>query len=113
DATGLGADFLRERFPGITAACAARGIDWTREPVPVTPAAHYAMGGIRTDVDGRSTVRGLFAVGEAACTGVHGANRLASNSLLEALVFAWRAAAALDTPWLPLEVPARPVPAVT
>ncbi|HWH98283.1 MAG TPA: L-aspartate oxidase [Pseudolysinimonas sp.] len=96
DATALGADFLRTRFPGITAACAERGLDWTREPVPVTPAAHYAMGGIRTDIDGRTTLPGLFAVGEAACTGVHGANRLASNSLLESLVFAWRAADALD-----------------
>lgn len=96
DATALGADFLRTRFPGITAACAERGLDWTREPVPVTPAAHYAMGGIRTDVDGRTTLPGLFAVGEAACTGVHGANRLASNSLLESLVFAWRASDALD-----------------
>jgi L-aspartate oxidase len=110
DATALGAEFLRERFPGITAACAERGIDWSREPVPVTPAAHYAMGGVRTDVDGRSTLRGLYAVGEAACTGVHGANRLASNSLLEALVFAWRAAAALDSAWVPLDVPVRPAP---
>jgi L-aspartate oxidase len=95
DATGLGADFLRTRFPGITAACSARGLDWTREPVPVTPAAHYSMGGIRTDLDGRTTLPGLVAVGEAACTGVHGANRLASNSLLESLVFAARAADAL------------------
>ncbi len=104
DATGLGADFLRSRFPGITAACAERGLDWTREPVPVTPAAHYAMGGIRTDIDGRTTLPGLFAVGEAACTGVHGANRLASNSLLESLVFAWRAADAIDLPGAALEV---------
>lgn len=102
DATALGADFLRSRFPGITAACADRGLDWTRKPVPVTPAAHYAMGGIRTDVDGRTTLPGLFAVGEAACTGVHGANRLASNSLLESLVFAWRAADALAAPGSPL-----------
>jgi L-aspartate oxidase len=102
DATALGADFLRTRFPGITAACAERGLDWTVEPVPVTPAAHYAMGGIRTDIDGRSTLPGLLAVGEAACTGVHGANRLASNSLLESLVFAWRAADALDVAGSPL-----------
>jgi L-aspartate oxidase len=102
DATALGADFLRARFPGITAACAERGIDWTVDPVPVTPAAHYAMGGIRTDIDGRTTLPGLFAVGEAACTGVHGANRLASNSLLESLVFAWRAADALDVVGSPL-----------
>jgi L-aspartate oxidase len=105
DATALGADFLRTRFPGITAACAERGLDWTREPVPVTPAAHYAMGGIRTDVDGRTTLPGLFAVGEASCTGVHGANRLASNSLLESLVFAWRAADALDVAGASLRVP--------
>jgi L-aspartate oxidase len=103
DATALGADFLRTRFPGITAACAERGLDWTVTPVPVTPAAHYAMGGIRTDIDGRTTLPGLFAVGEATCTGVHGANRLASNSLLESLVFAWRAADALDAPGSPLE----------
>jgi L-aspartate oxidase len=105
DATALGADFLRSRFPGITAACAERGIDWTVTPVPVTPAAHYAMGGIRTDTDGRTTLPGLFAVGEAACTGVHGANRLASNSLLESLVFAWRAADALDVAGSPLALP--------
>jgi L-aspartate oxidase len=104
DAAALGADFLRTRFPGITAACAERGLDWTVTPVPVTPAAHYAMGGIRTDIDGRSTLPGLFAVGEAACTGVHGANRLASNSLLESLVFAWRAADALDVAGSPLEL---------
>lgn len=104
DATVLGADFLRTRFPGITAACAERGLDWTVDPVPVTPAAHYAMGGIRTDIDGRTTLPGLFAVGEAACTGVHGANRLASNSLLESLVFAWRAADAIDLPGAELEV---------
>lgn len=104
DATALGAEFLRERFPSITAACERRGMDFTREPVPVTPAAHYWMGGVRTDLWGRTSVPGLFAVGEVACTGVHGANRLASNSLLESLVFAWRCAAFLResenaTPW--------------
>jgi L-aspartate oxidase len=92
DATGLGASFLAQRFPTIDAACRARGLDWSRTPIPVTPAAHYWMGGIRADVWGRTSVPGLFAVGEAACTGVHGANRLASNSLLESLVFAWRCA---------------------
>ncbi len=100
DATGLEAahhpGFLEERFPSITRVTREHGFDWTREPVPVTPAAHYWMGGVRTDLDGRTTLRGLYAVGEAACTGVHGANRLASNSLLESLVFAWRAADALD-----------------
>ena len=97
DATGLGRQFLAERFPGITRVCEQNGYDWAAQPVPVTPAAHYWMGGIRTDVEGRSSLPGLYAVGEAACTGVHGANRLASNSLLESLVFAWRCADALGT----------------
>ena len=92
DATALGAEFLTARFPTIDAACRRFGLDWSQQPVPVTPAAHYWMGGVRTDEWGRTSVRGLFAVGEVACTGVHGANRLASNSLLESLVFAWRAA---------------------
>lgn len=105
DAKSLGADLLTERFPSVSRLVAAHGYDWAREPVPVTPAAHYWMGGIRTDVDGRTTVAGLYAVGESACTGVHGANRLASNSLLESLVFAWRAADALDGPQRPLELP--------
>ena len=99
DATGLGRDYLTERFPGITQTCLDSGIDWAVEPVPVTPAAHYWMGGISTDLFGRTSLRGLFAVGEAARTGVHGANRLASNSLLESLVFAWRAADVLDAPF--------------
>jgi L-aspartate oxidase len=80
------------RFPGILALCLARGIDPRRDLVPVTPAAHYMMGGIVTDLVGRSSVVGLYAVGEVARTGVHGANRLASNSLLEGLVFAERVA---------------------
>lgn len=92
DATALGGRHLHERFPTIDAALQAAGIDWAREPVPVTPAAHYAMGGIRTDLDGRSTLPGLLAAGECARTGVHGANRLASNSLLEGAVFGARAA---------------------
>jgi L-aspartate oxidase len=95
DATAMGAEFLRERFPTIDEACRVRGLDWSKEPIPVTPAAHYWMGGVRTDVWGRTSVRGLYAVGEVACTGVHGANRLASNSLLESLVFAWRCAGLL------------------
>ena len=95
DATALGKEFLAERFPGITRVCAQNGFDWSEQPIPVTPAAHYWMGGIRTDVEGRASLPGLYAVGEAACTGVHGANRLASNSLLESLVFAWRCADAL------------------
>ena len=96
DATTLGAAFLANRFPVIDRAVRASGIDWSREPVPVSPAAHYWMGGIVTDLDGRTTVPGLYAVGEVASTGVHGANRLASNSLLEGAVFGARAARALD-----------------
>jgi L-aspartate oxidase len=95
DATALGADYLAERFPTIDAACRRLGLDWSQRPVPVTPAAHYWMGGVRTDLEGRTSIPGLFAVGEVACTGVHGANRLASNSLLESVVFAWRVAALL------------------
>jgi len=93
DATGITG--LRARFPGIDALTRAAGLDWTREPVPVTPAAHYAMGGVLTDLDGRTTLPGLWAVGEVASSGVHGANRLASNSLLEGAVFGARAAAAV------------------
>lgn len=85
---------LRRRFPAAAAACAAHGLDPAATPVPITPAAHYHMGGIAVDHDGRSSVPGLFAGGEAACTGAHGANRLASNSLLEALVFGERVARA-------------------
>jgi len=104
DATALGSAFLDDRFPGISKVTREHGFDWGVEPIPVTPAAHYWMGGVRTDDDGRTSLEGLLAVGEVSCTGVHGANRLASNSLLESLVFAWRAAAALDEPWVPLEV---------
>ncbi|MDO8337355.1 MAG: FAD-dependent oxidoreductase [Microcella sp.] len=85
-----GAPALARRFPTIDALVRRSGIDWSRELVPVTPAAHYAMGGVLADLDGRTTVPGLFAVGETAATGVHGANRLASNSLLEAAVMARR-----------------------
>lgn len=96
DATGIeregGVGILAARFPSITASTRAIGVDWSREPVPVAPAAHYTMGGVLTDTEGRSSVPGLFAVGEVASTGVHGANRLASNSLLEGLVFGRRAA---------------------
>jgi len=109
DATGLGAEVLRERFPGITRACNAHGFDWTTEPVPVTPAAHYWMGGVRTDEWGRTSLPGLVAVGEVANTGVHGANRLASNSLLESLVFAARSVRAIDEPWHELAVGAESV----
>ena len=86
---------VRERFPTIAAACREAGLDLTSDRIPVGPAAHYLMGGIDTDIDGRTSLSGLSAAGEAACTGVHGANRLASNSLLEGLVFGARAAAAM------------------
>jgi L-aspartate oxidase len=88
---------IRRRFPNILRVTAERGIDILEDPIPVVPAAHYLCGGVLTDTSGRTTLPGLYAVGETACTGVHGANRLASNSLLEALVFARRAIASLET----------------
>lgn len=92
DMRHLDAAILRARFPRIYATCQQYGIDITRDLIPVRPAAHYLMGGIKTDLQGRTSVSGLYAAGEAACTGVHGANRLASNSLLEGLVFGARVA---------------------
>ena len=91
DCTALGGVDPHKRFPGIAAFCREHDIDLRRDPVPVAPAAHYIMGGVRTDSWGRTTVPGLYACGEIAATGVHGANRLASNSLLETVVFAKRA----------------------
>lgn len=102
---GTTAEFLARRFPTIDAALRAHGLDWSREPVPVTPAAHYLMGGVATDGLGRTTVPGLYAVGECAATGVHGANRLASNSLLEGAVFGARVAEALQADALRTDAP--------
>jgi len=106
---------VRGRFPSVAALCAAHGLDLARDPIPVTPAAHYAIGGVLADMAGRSTVPGLFAVGECAATGAHGANRLASNGLLEAAVLAAGAADALagdldDWPEGPAAAPAPPPP---
>jgi L-aspartate oxidase len=95
DLTHRGQAFIRCRFPRIYETCLKYGIDPGLQRVPVAPAAHYAMGGVRTDLQGRSSLPRLFAAGEAACTGVHGANRLASNSLLEGLVFGARAGQAM------------------
>jgi L-aspartate oxidase len=98
DATALGAEFLAARFPNIDAACRAQGYDWGEVPIPVAPAAHYFMGGVRTDEWGRTSVPGLYAVGEVACNGLHGANRLASNSLLEGAVYGSRVVEGLIDP---------------
>ena len=100
--------YVRERFPTIAAMCAQAGLDLARDRIPVGPAAHYIMGGVDTDEWARTSVPGLFAAGEVACTGVHGANRLASNSLLEGLVFGARAAVAMtETPRAALLKPDR------
>ena len=93
DLSPIGTERIRRRFPNITAECLSRGFDITSEPIPVVPSAHYVCGGVVTDIDAQTTIEALLAAGEITCTGVHGANRLASNSLLEALVFANRAVA--------------------
>jgi L-aspartate oxidase len=97
DLTGRDPEFIRHRFPRIYETCLAYGVDIAREPAPVHPAAHYAMGGVWSDLEGRSTLPGLYAAGEVASIGVHGANRLASNSLLEAVVFGLRAGRAMSS----------------
>ena len=110
DGRAFGEALWEERFPTILVSCRAHGIDPVTELVPVAPASHYVSGGVRTDLDGRASIPGLFACGEVACTGVHGANRLASNSLLEGLVFAERIGQALAGEAAP-QRPAMPVEA--
>ena len=108
DATSRDAAWLAARFPKIYATCLEAGLDMARDRLPVSPAAHYSMGGVRTNTWGETTVPGLFAVGEVACTGVHGANRLASNSLLETVVFSHRAVQRIVQP--PDPIPGPPLP---
>jgi L-aspartate oxidase len=115
DATGIARELFARRFPTVSAACAAAGIDPSAQPIPVAPAAHYHCGGVLTDMDGRTTVDGLYAIGEVARTGLHGANRLASNSLLEGLVMGERSAAAVgaevrSAPPHPAELILTPMP---
>jgi L-aspartate oxidase len=97
--------FVSRRFPTLARVCAGAGFDLARDRIPVSPAAHDLMGGVVTDLDARTSIPGLFAAGEVACTGLHGANRLASNSLLEGLVFGARAAAAMAAPPQPAALP--------
>jgi len=89
DATSISEEKLRERFPTISSMCAKFNIDISKQPIPIAPAAHYMMGGIKTNIEGVTSVSGLYAIGETACTSLHGANRLASNSLLECVVCAY------------------------
>ena len=109
----LDADYVRNRFPTITQACRRAGFDIATDRIPVSPAAHYVMGGVETDLCGRTSIDNLFAAGEAACTGVHGANRLASNSLLEGLVFGARAAETMKASTVKATLTAEPGDVVT
>ncbi|TCO71019.1 L-aspartate oxidase [Marinisporobacter balticus] len=111
DITHKNPDFIKNRFPTIYKRCIEERIDMTKEYIPVSPVQHYSMGGIYTDVDGKTTIEGLYACGECACTGVHGANRLASNSLLEGLVFGNRVVASLNKYILNIEI--KPLPMIS
>ena len=117
DLTSRDPAFIRERFPRIYQTCLTYGVNISERPAPVRPAAHYAMGGIRTDLEGRTNLPGLYAAGEAACTGVHGANRLASNSLLEGVVFGARAGKAMcavtESPGQPVLTATATIPQTT
>ena len=115
DCRKIGREFPA-RFPTVFAACQAAGLDPRREPIPIAPAAHYHMGGVYTDANGRTTIEGLWACGEVASTGAHGANRLASNSLLEAVVFGARVAGDIaerlpSSEAVALDIPAAPIDA--
>jgi L-aspartate oxidase len=111
DATGLGRATLEHDFPTVLGLCRARGVDPVTEPIPVAPGAHYTCGGVRADMNGRTSIPGLFAVGEVASTGVHGANRLASNSVTEALITGRRAGQRLGRELPPAAGPLRRPPA--
>jgi L-aspartate oxidase len=110
DMTALDGDYLKERFPRIHSTCLSYGLEISRDPIPVSPSAHYMMGGVASDHRGRTSIPGLYAAGEVACTGVHGANRLASNSLLEGLVFGARAGMAVVSDAGSDPVPFQPEP---